>query len=169
VLKDQIKTVPEYYGTYIDLAPNNDLLVALPNGGIHLYEENLEMLKKLGFHVYAENKWTTHQIIEHLIDTERIFQTRALRIARNDKTPMPGYDENAYVDSSRSNEIPLEKLMADYRSQRAATLAMFQNFNKEELMRTGIANGEEISVLAIGFILIGHPIHHFNVIQERYT
>lgn len=166
--KTDITTVPEYYQHYINLAGEGNLMEELMSGGLQLYIDHAEQLEKLGDTVYADNKWTARQMIEHLIDTERLFQARALRISRGDQTPIPGYNENFYADMARSNEIPLRKLLSDYRLVRSATISLYSNFNEEELMRTGIANNQEISVLAIGFILVGHPVHHFNVLNERY-
>ncbi|MEX1001249.1 MAG: DinB family protein [Crocinitomicaceae bacterium] len=166
--KEDIQLVPDYYQRYIDLVPDVNLIDALPEGGIKLFTDRMNDLQKLGVKTYAKGKWTIHEMLEHLMDTERIFQARALRFARNDTTELAGYDENAYVKAARSNEIPLGKLLMQYIAVRGSTLAMFSNFNKEELMRSGRANGQEISVLAIGFILIGHPIHHFKVLEEKY-
>lgn len=166
--KSDIKVSPAYFQKYIDLAPDEELLRALPEGGIKLFTDNMSKLTDLGTSSYEKGKWSVHEMIEHLMDTERIFQNRALRFARMDKTDLPGYDENAYADVARSNDIPLSKLLMQYIAVRGSSLAMFSNFNEEELMRTGTANGQEISVLAMGFILIGHPIHHFNVLEERY-
>lgn len=166
--KSDIKVSPEYFQMYLDLAPDADLIEALPEGGIKLFTDNLTKLQKLGDKTYAEGKWTVHQLIEHCMDTERIFQERALRFARNDKTKLPGFDENAYVDSARSNDWTINRLLMQYIAVRGSTLALFSNFNEEELQRTGVAGGKEVSVLALGFILIGHPIHHFNVLVERY-
>jgi len=166
--KTEITTAPEYYHHYINLAGDGDIMEELMSGGLQLYVDHAEQIEKLGDKVYADNKWTARQIIEHLIDTERLFQARALRISRGDQTPIPGYNENFYADMARSIEIPLRKLLSDYRLVRSSTISLYSNFNEEELMRTGIANGQEISVLAIGFILVGHPVHHFNVLNERY-
>ncbi|MEO9532735.1 MAG: DinB family protein [Crocinitomicaceae bacterium] len=166
--KNDIKVAPEYYHKYIQLAGDGDLMAELMQGGLELYVNAADKLEALGQKTYAEGKWTVQQMLEHLMDTERLFQARALRFARNDKTEIPGYDEDFYATNARSNEIPLRKLLSDYRLLRSASIAMFSNFNAEELMRTGVANGQEISVLAMGFIMIGHPIHHFNVLEERY-
>ena len=166
--KNDIKVAPEYYHKYIQLAGDSDLMAELMQGGLELYVNAADKLEALGQKTYAEGKWTVQQMLEHLMDTERLFQARALRFARNDKTEIPGYDEDFYATNARSNEIPLRKLLSDYRLLRSASIAMFSNFNQEELMRTGVANGQEISVLAIGFIMIGHPTHHFNVLEERY-
>ena len=166
--RSDIQTVPEFYKKYINLVEDIDLMDALKGGGIDLYEAHFDQIKALGEEVYAPGKWTMNQMIEHLMDTERIFLNRALRFARNDKTELPGYEENFYADNARSNDIPIEKLLTQYKNLRQVTIDTFSNFNDEELMRTGKANGAEISVLALGFIQVGHPIHHFNVIKERY-
>jgi uncharacterized damage-inducible protein DinB len=160
--------VPNFFKKYIDLSPDNNIMEALPKGGIELFSNNIDQLKALGYQTYASDKWTINQIIEHLMDTERIFLNRILRFSRNDATELPGFNENQYASNARSNEIPIEKLMQQYVEIRQTTVSTFSNFNEEELMRTGVANGQEISVLAMGFILIGHPIHHYKVVEERY-
>jgi len=166
--KDQIKTLPSYYENYVNLAGDGDLMNELMSGGLQLFIDNADKLEALGQKTYAEGKWTVQEMIEHLLDTERLFQARCLRFARADKTDLPGYDENLYAANARSKDIPLRKLLSDYRLLRSSSIAMFSNFNEEELQRTGTANGQEISVLAMGFIMVGHPIHHFNVLEERY-
>src|SRR5690606_36601182 len=109
--KSVIQHVPEYYEGYINQTPERPLLDALQNGGIDLFEENLDLLEKLGDQVYAPGKSTVKQMVEHLMDTERIFVARSLRFARNDKTELPGYDHDLYVANARSNEFDLELLL----------------------------------------------------------
>ncbi len=160
---------PEYYKGYINLVEGNKSLIdLLENGGTNLFRTHFETLELIGEKVYAEGKWTIKEIVQHLIDTERIFVNRALRFVRCDQTELPGYDHNAYVPVSNANKRTLESLLEEYEILRLSTFSFFKQLNLEELQRTGIANGNEISVLAIGFILIGHPTHHFNVIKERY-
>ncbi|MFT4602833.1 MAG: hypothetical protein ACI857_003020 [Arenicella sp.] len=166
--KSEIKTAPSYYDSYISLAGDGDLMPELMSGGLQLFVDHADKLEALGQKTYAEGKWTVQEMLEHLMDTERLFQARSLRFARADKTDLPGYDEDLYAANARSNEIPFRKLLTDYRLLRSASIAMFSNFNEEELQRTGTANGQEISVLAMGFIIVGHPIHHFNILKERY-
>lgn len=117
---------------------------------------------------YAKDKWTIKEIIQHLIDSERVFAYRALRFSRGDSTELPGYDQNMYVENSRANERGLQSLLTELSSLRHNTLLMFKSFTKEDLLRTGIASGNRTSVRALGFIIIGHQNHHMKIFKERY-
>lgn len=117
---------------------------------------------------YAEGKWTIKEIIQHIIDTERVFAYRALRISRNDKTPLPGFDENNFALNTDANNRHLQGLLTELSIVRQSTLILFKSFSEEQLRRIGIASNHEISVRAIGFIIIGHQKHHQKVFQERY-
>ena len=117
---------------------------------------------------YAEGKWTIKEIIQHLIDSERVFSYRALRISRNDKTPLPGFDENEYVANSNGNKRNLQGLLTELAVVRQATLSLFNSFSQEQLQYVGIASDNEVSVRAIGFIIIGHQKHHQKIFSERY-
>lgn len=119
-------------------------------------------------YAYAEGKWTPKEILQHLIDTERIFTYRALRISRNDTTELPGFDENAYVPPSQANQKPILQLVEEFTSLRKANIALYKGFNAEMLQRLGKASGGPISVRAIPFILLGHELHHIQIIKERY-
>ena len=117
---------------------------------------------------YAEGKWTIKEIIQHIIDTERIFAYRALRISRNDKTPLPGFDENEYIDNTTANDRGLQDLLTEFSAVRHSNIFLFKSLSVEQLERTGIASNAGISVRAIGFIMIGHQKHHQKVFEERY-
>ena len=117
---------------------------------------------------YAEGKWTIKDIIQHLIDAERIFAYRALRFARNDKTALPGFDENEYVDAVQADKRSIQDLLTELAVVRQATLSLFKSFSDEELLRIGIASNNPMSVRALGFTIIGHQNHHQRVFQERY-
>jgi hypothetical protein len=166
--KEDIQIDVGYFKLYIDQTEDKELMDMLPNGGLQSYVDHYDDLESLGDYVYAPGKWTIRQLIEHLIDTERIFQARALRIARGDKTPLPGYDQDLFVENSHSSDISLKKLINDYKNLRKSTVDLFANFNENDLTQVGMSSGNQITPLAIGFILVGHPIHHFKVIQERY-
>lgn len=117
---------------------------------------------------YAEGKWTIKEIIQHIIDTERIFAYRALRISRNDKTPLPGFDENNYGDNTDANKRGIQDLLAEFSAVRHANLFLFKSFSPLQLERMGTASNAAVSVRAIGFIILGHQKHHQKIFQERY-
>ena len=117
---------------------------------------------------YADGKWTIKEIIQHLIDSERVFSYRALRISRNDTTPLPGFDENSFVENTNANQRSLQGLLTEMAVVRQATVSLFNSFSVEQLSRIGIASNHQISVRAIGFIIIGHQEHHQNIFKERY-
>ncbi len=117
---------------------------------------------------YAEGKWTIKDIIQHLIDCERIFAYRAMRIARNDKTELPGFDENIYAESAHANTRTILDLLTEFSAVRHATLMLFKTFNREDLMRQGTASNKIVSVRAIACVIVGHQHHHQNVFAERY-
>lgn len=157
-----------FNATYIKAAANVELIEELE---ICLHEfirfvQNIPM-DKFDYR-YAEGKWTIKDIIQHVIDTERIFAYRALRISRNDTTPLPGFEENDYVENTKANERGIQDLLAEFSAVRYSTLFLFKSFSEEQLKRMGTASGTAISVRAIGFIIIGHQKHHQHIFQERY-
>lgn len=117
---------------------------------------------------YAEGKWTIKEIIQHIIDTERILAYRALRISRNDSTPLPGFDENSYAANTPANTRSLQDLLTELSAVRHSNLLLFKSFSEEQLLSKGIASDQPISVRAIGFMIIGHQKHHQNVFLEKY-
>lgn len=157
-----------HYENYIKLVPEQDIVKGL----LKQKEEMLHFFKSIPLFKhefsYAEGKWTIKDIILHLIDAERIFSYRALRIARNDKTPLPGFEENDYVPNANANEREYESLLAEYEIVRNASISLFETFTSEDLLRLGIASNKSVSVRAIGYIMLGHELHHKNIILERY-
>ncbi len=117
---------------------------------------------------YAEGKWTIKDIIQHIIDAERIFSYRALRISRNDQTPLPGFEENDYVENTDANSRSIQELLTEMAAVRHSTLLLFKSFTEKQLQLIGTVSNHSISVRAIGFLTIGHQKHHQKVFQERY-
>jgi uncharacterized damage-inducible protein DinB len=117
---------------------------------------------------YAPGKWTIKDIIQHLIDVERIFAYRALAFARNDKTSLPGFEEADYAMEANGNMRHLASLLTELAEVRQSTITLFKNFNEEVLLRKGICNNYVISVRALGFSIIGHQNHHQQIYSERY-
>ena len=119
-------------------------------------------------YAYAENKWTLKQVLQHLTDAERIFAYRALRISRNDATPLPSFDENAYVQNGFANTRALSALKQEFNSVRAATDIFLLSLNEEQIKRMGTVANNPMSVNALAFIIYGHLLHHKNIFRERY-
>jgi hypothetical protein len=119
-------------------------------------------------HRYAEGKWTVRDLVGHMADVERIMAYRALRIARGDATPLPGFDENAYANVAKADERPWRTLLDDLGVTRAATLALFGGFDGSAWQRRGVANGAPASVRALAHVIVGHERHHLEVLQTRY-
>ena len=117
---------------------------------------------------YAEGKWDIKEIIQHVIDTERIFAYRALRISRNDQTPLPGFDENDYVNNTQATNRSIQDLLTEFSAVRHSNLFLFNSLSDEQLKRVGMASNAAVSVRAVGFIIIGHQKHHQKVFHERY-
>jgi len=119
-------------------------------------------------YAYAENKWTIAEAIHHIIDTERVFQYRALRFSRGDETSLSGFDQDVFVVGSGANKRSKSSLIAEYQAVRQSTIALFENLNLDALQLKGIASNLEWSVAALGFVICGHQKHHRNIIRERY-
>ena len=163
-----INEYPDFYAGYLETLENIQLLEGLE---ISLHEfirfvQNIPM-DKFDYR-YAKDKWTIKEIIQHLIDCERIFNYRALRFSRNDKTELPGFDENNYVNNTAGNLRTIQDLLTELAVVRQSTLSLFKSFSQDQLIRTGVASNKEISVRAIGFIIMGHQKHHQNIFQQRY-
>ncbi len=117
---------------------------------------------------YAPNKWTIKEILLHMIDDERIYSYRALRFARNDTTPLPGFDQEPFARYSKANERTMESLIDEYQTVRNATISLIANLPEEALIRGGIANDHFVTVRALIYHLAGHELHHVNIINEKY-
>ena len=153
---------------YIKQVDNDDLLLELDylrDTTVALYSSLTR--EQLVFR-YAPGKWSIAELLVHVMDTERIFSYRALRFARLDDTPLPGFDENILVQNSRADQRPLEALLDEYNASRQASIALYSGFDTAALDAYGIANGTTQSVRAIGFAQCGHERHHLRIIHERY-
>jgi hypothetical protein len=117
---------------------------------------------------YAPDKWTVKDVLGHLADSERIFAYRALRIARADQTPLPGFEQDDFVRSGGFNERTLASLLEEFASVRSASLALYRSLDKDAWLRCGTANNDQISVRALAFITAGHELHHEKILEERY-
>lgn len=157
-----------YYSRYIDLVPGDDALPALRSQIEETLAPFARMDDKGGEHRYAPGKWSVKQVLAHVCDAERVFTYRALRIARKDATPLPGFDENAFADASAADLRPLAKIVAELRAVRAATVALYEGFEPDAMIRRGTANDAPFTVRALAWIAAGHERHHRQILRERY-
>ena len=123
--------------------------------------------EKHGFS-YAAGKWTLKEVIQHIIDTERIFCYRALCFARNDKTALPGYDQDIFVENDTANRRDYYELLEEMAVLRKSTIQLYRSFSEEALARVGSASDSEMSVSALGYLFSGHQTHHIHIVKERY-
>jgi hypothetical protein len=162
------KEAPEYYNHYIDLVKNDDVIKELKDQVLKIQAIISEIPEDKENYAYADGKWTIKQVIGHIIDTERVFGYRAMCFARKDKTALPGFDENAFVKNSNFHKRTLYELGHEFAIVREANLTMFKTFEEDELSQVGNANGKDVSVRAVIFMVAGHAIHHLNVLKTKY-
>jgi len=165
--RSQLYPMPDYFDRYILLTDDIDMLEALQISLHELENIPLDLWKSLGNQVYAPGKWTIKDLMQHMIDTERIFSYRAVSFARGDKQ-VPSYDEDTFAKNAQANERTLDALLAEAVAVRKSTIHLFQSFTDDMLAKMGIGFKGEYSVHAIGFILAGHQRWHFKVIEEKY-
>jgi hypothetical protein len=166
--KSDITIMPEFFDRYINLVKEDDLMTALRQSRKDLDNIDMGLLNKIGMKVYAPGKWTINEIYQHILDNERIQAYRALRFARKDATPLPGYEENDLAAQSNANNRTLESIINELKVVRDSTILMYESFDKDALTYLGTANNIKNTALALGFVIVGHEVHHVNVIRERY-
>lgn len=156
------------FGKYVSLVPDGDILTILSQQ----IQETTSLLNSIpesrgGFR-YASDKWSIKDVVGHLIDSERIFTYRALRFARNDKTPLPGYEQDDYVSNASFDSCTLADLASEFNSARQSTAYLFKHLEPDAWMRKGLANDGEATVRALAYIIAGHELHHRGVLNSRY-
>lgn len=158
-----------FYKGYIELTTGDEVVALLE----HTYDEMAAWLSQLPeeklHYAYAEGKWTIAQVLQHMIDTERVFAYRAMCIGRGELQALPGFDENSYAAAAPAAGRKLKGLTEELLTLRKASIILFRSLAKvQALQRIGMASGLPISVNALGFILAGHVLHHRNVLEARY-
>ena len=159
---------PGYFQKYIDQVPEQDLFTAfnkqLPVIGSFLPA----VTEERSTYTYAEGKWTIKELLQHITDTERIFNYRALCFARGEKASLPGFEENDYAAHSNANSRTWQSLVDEFLAVRQSTELLYRSFTADALSVSGTANNNAITVASMGFITLGHFYHHKKVIEERY-
>lgn len=157
-----------YYSKYIVLVQGDDVLPDLRAQLAEMDPLLRGISEARALHRYAPGKWSVKEVLVHVSDCERVFAHRALRFARADTTPLPGFDENAWVPATNADRRPIAEIVDELRAVRAASLALFGSLDAEALARRGEANGKSISVRALAWIIAGHTRHHATLLRERY-
>jgi uncharacterized damage-inducible protein DinB len=157
-----------YYETYVGKVKGDSVAEIINTYSQPMFDFYSSLPEEKANYRYAEGKWSIKELLLHMIDAERIFGYRALRIARQDKTPLPGFDENSYAIASKAFERTLQSLKDEFAAVRKATDILISTFDEEQLSQRGTASEQPVTVNAIAFIIYGHMLHHKQVLEERY-
>lgn len=158
---------PSHAG-YVDIVPEGDVEALLETQ----LRETTALLAGLdeaaGNHRYAPDKWSVKEVVGHVCDAERVFAYRMLRVARGDTTPLPGFEQNAWVPLSGAADRTLSSLVEEYRAVRAATLTLVGSLEPAAIGRAGMASGSPVTVRGLVYVIAGHERHHVTILRERY-
>lgn len=166
--RPDLDTIPEFYHKYVQLVTEDDVVAALENNTTQTLSLLRNIQDEQWDHRYAEGKWSIKEMVQHMLDAERIFSYRALCFARGETASLPGFDENNYAAASAADGRLKEELIDEFEAVRKATVLLFRSFSEEQLSRSGTANQKPIGVNSIGFVTVGHVMHHVNILRERY-
>jgi len=161
-------TYPEYFKRYVDQVPEEDLSTAFSNQLSVINKLLNSITEEKSMYAYDTGKWTLKELLQHMIDTERIFNYRALCIARKESVSLPGFDENTYAANSNANNRTWEDMVDEFLTVRRSTEFLYKSFTDEVLDHSGLSNNKPTTVLSLGFTTIGHFYHHKKVMEERY-
>ena len=159
----------DYFKQYINLVETENIATALKNQLTDIEQFFKEWPTNKWDHAYAEGKWTIKELLIHMMDAERILAYRALRIARNDATSLPGFDQDEFTPYMNAANRSAESIMSEYRAVRMATIALVENLDDAASSRIGTASNAPASPLAMAFVIAGHEIHHMNVVRKKYV
>lgn len=159
---------PLFFEGYINQVDTDNLKESVTQISHPLTYFFLNLPEEKADYAYAPQKWTLKDVLQHIIDTERIMQYRLLRIARNDTTPLPGFNENEYAQNASANERTFISLKEELKALRKSTDLLIGSLSDEQLAHSGISSDKRITANAIAYILLGHLMHHKNIIEERY-
>lgn len=166
--KSDLKFMPAFFDRYINLVPENETLLEGLERTKNIFAEFETVLEEYQDFRYEKGKWSPKDILQHIIDTERIQAYRALVFSRNDAKILPGYEENLYARNTNASDRTIADLLEEYKIVRESSIFLFKNFSEEMVQREGACFGVKMTSLALGFVLIGHPLHHLNILKERY-
>jgi len=157
-----------FHETYIGKVGDGNIIDILQSQQANTYAFLKSIPADKANYAYADGKWTVKQCIGHMTDTEKIMTYRALRFARNDDTPLPGFDQDEYILNSRHNDFELADLIEEFKLTRQANMYFFKSLNAEEKQRFGLASGNRVTVNALLYVIAGHELHHLQLFKDRY-
>ena len=157
-----------YFGRYVSLVSDPDIVTALQNQ-LKSTRALLDTIsEEKANYRYEPGKWSIKELVGHVADAERIFTYRALRFARNDKTELHTFDENAFAANANFANLPLSSIVDEYAAVRQASILLYKHLDKDAWNRRGIANKSDVTVRAIAFLTAGHELHHVSILKTRY-
>lgn len=157
-----------YFDRYISQVAEEDLAEAFEQSHSAIDTLDPDVVERFAETGYEPGKWSIKEILQHLIDCERIMAYRALRLGRNDPTPLPGFDQDILAANVKANERPMHTLIEEMKIVRRGTALMFTTFDEASALRLGTVSEQQLSALAFGFTIVGHQNHHFRIIREQY-
>lgn len=157
-----------YFGRYIAQVQTDNIIDAIEKYSASLNEYYTELPEDKADYRYAEGKWTVKEVLQHIIDAERVFAYRVMCIARKDKSPLPSFDENAYAEFAQADKRSFADLKEEFVVTRRSTDILLRSLSEAQLSETGTASGNPVSAQAIAYIVFGHILHHKQVLEERY-
>ncbi len=165
---DDLPFMPEFFDRYINLVDRNVTLIDELKKSIDVFDEVIPQLKEKVDFRYQEGKWSVKELLQHCIDTERVLAYRALVFSREGNVDLAGMDENIYAQNAIVGTRSIDDLINEFKVIRQSSIYLFENLSKEQLVQIGTCFAKEMTPLAIGFVIIGHPTHHLNTLREKY-
>ncbi|MBX7171403.1 MAG: DinB family protein [Pyrinomonadaceae bacterium] len=158
----------EYYDRYISLVEETDIISAMQKQLEEFTSTFSQITEEEGLNTYQEGKWTIKELLGHLIDGERIFAYRAFRFSRADETPLPGFDQDPYIENGNYNSVKLADLLEELVLLRKSNLHFLKNLSENAWNNVGVASDNPITVRALAYCMVGHITHHLNILKDRY-
>lgn len=159
---------PDYYQTYMDQLPEGEVLHLLEKQVVELKHLLENINDSLSERSYEPGKWSIKELLQHMLDSERIFAYRALCFSRGELASLPGYDENLYASNSMAHSRQLDEILEEYELVRRSNLLLFRSFTSEMMVLKGVANGKQMTLRGLIHVMAAHELHHMNILRDRY-
>jgi len=168
MIRPDLAKVPSFYMTYVEYVKDEDMMDSMERSNADALKLIYTIPEEKGTFRYAQGKWSIKELLCHMMDAERVFAYRALRFSRNDKTPLPGFDENSYAPQANAHSRTVLQIAMEMKRLRQSTIDLYKSFSPDMLSREGTASNTALSVINLGFIIPGHETHHCRILRDRY-